>query len=181
MVLNNKPQMFSVWFPEGFFFKEVTDKWTVHIQKMKLPYNTVTDFMNAQIQKITYPTIDIGSSTQQQGQFSIEYTIGKELEPILSKDFSITFKLTESYITYWIVFDQVRWYLEYIKKTKGKSVFMDDINLSFLNDAGLTLLNFKYRYIIPKSVGQFDLSYTSQLARYASFDWGLHYNRMDIE
>ena len=26
MILNNKAQMFSVWFPPGFFYKEVVDK-----------------------------------------------------------------------------------------------------------------------------------------------------------
>jgi len=182
MVLNNKAQMFSVWFPQDFFFPEVTEKWEKYIKHSKLPYDNVTDFMNAQIQKITYPEIDIPSTNQQQGQYDIEYTAGKELEPLLSKDFTITFKLTESYYTYWIIFDQVKTYLEYDMKFRDKQkVFMDDINLSFLSDAGLSLVNFRYRYIIPKGLGSFELSYAAQLAQYKTFDWRLHYNRMDID
>ena len=49
MILNNKAQMFSVWFPPGLFYKEVVDKWLPYIQKMKLPYNTIEDFMNSQM------------------------------------------------------------------------------------------------------------------------------------
>ena len=86
MILNNKAQMFSLWFPEDFFYPEVIERWSPIIQSMKLPFQSVTDFMNSQIQQVSYPGVDIGTSSQEQGQFPIEYSIGKELEPILSKD-----------------------------------------------------------------------------------------------
>lgn len=180
MILNNKAQMFSVWFPPGFFYKEVVDKWLPYIQKMKLPYNTIEDFMNSQIQQVTYPSIDIGTSDQGQGQYLISYTTGKELEPIIDKNLTITFKLTESYLTYWIIYYQVYWYLEYIKESKTQC-FMNTINLSFLNDAGLSLVNFHYKYIIPVSIGNFNLSYASQVAAYNTFTWNIKYNRFDID
>ena len=43
------------------------------------------------------------------------------------------------------------------------------------------MVNYKYKQIIPKSLGNFTLSYASQLAQYTTIDWGLHYNRMDVE
>lgn len=179
MVLNNKAQMFSVWFPMDFFYPEVTEKWTKYIQRSKLPYTNLTDFMNAQIQSVTYPSINIESATQQQGQYEIHYTTGKELEPILTKDLTITFKLTESYITYFVIYDQVFWFLEYKKKyPKKKRIFMDDLYLSFLSDAGLSLITFQYKYLVPTNVSQFNLSYASQVSQFTTFDFGLHYNRM---
>ena len=104
--------MFSVWFPSDFFYKEVEEKWTPFVEKMKLPYTNLVDFMNMQIEQISYPSIDIGSAKQQQGQFEIEYTSAKELEAIVPKDFTITMKLTESYLSYFIMYDQIKWYLE---------------------------------------------------------------------
>ena len=89
--------MFTLWFPDGFFYPEVVNKWEPVIKRLKLPYQNLTDFMNSQILSVSYPSIDIGSSSQQQGQYEIQYTIGKELEPILTKDFNITFRLTEGY------------------------------------------------------------------------------------
>lgn len=181
MVLNNIAQMFSIWFPVDFFLPEVVEQWEPYIKRLKLPYMTLTDFMNAQIQGVSYPSIDIGSSEQQQGQFPIQYTVGKEMEPLLNKDFTITFKLTESYLTYWILFDQTRWFLEYTKRLSNNTLlFMEDINITFLNDAGFSMVNYKYKQIIPKSLGNFNLSYASQLAQYTTIDWGLHYNRMDV-
>ena len=180
MVLNNKAQMFSVWFPSDFFYQEVTEKWTPFVEKMKLPYTNVVDFMNAQIESISYPSIEIGSAKQQQGQFEIEYTSAKELEAIVPKDFTLTMKLTESYLSYFIMYDQIKWYLEYRKKYTGHVVFMNDINLSFLSESGLGLVNFVYRYVIPKTLGEINLSYAAQAVTNNTFTIGLHYNRMDI-
>lgn len=182
MVLNNKAQMFSIWFPQDFFYPEVEEVWTPIIRRLKLPYRTLTDFMNGQIQKVSYPNIDIPIAEQGQSQFPIEYTTGKELEPLWNKDLTITFKLTESYYTYWVIYDQIKWFLSYNKKYKpADRVFMDDIFISFLSDAGLAMVNFRYKFIIPKSLGSFNLSYAAQASQYTSFDWTVHFNRMDVE
>lgn len=180
MILNNKSQMFSVWFPEDFFYPEVTKRWDPIIQNMKLPYQSTTDFMNSQIQQVSYPPIDIGSAQQEQGQFPIEYTIGKELEPILNKNFTITFRLTEGYYTYFVLLDQIRYFLEYSEKFAKHKVFLPNFNITFLNDAGFAIVNYKYKYIIPKGLGNFTLSYAAQLAQYNTITWDLTYNRMEM-
>ena len=181
MILNNKAQMFSLWFPEDFFYPEVIKRWSPIIQSMKLPFQSVTDFMNSQIQQVSYPGVDIGTSSQEQGQFPIEYSIGKELEPILNKDFTVTFRLTEGYYTYFILLDQVKYFLQYREHFSQHRVFMSNFNITFLNDAGFSIVNYKYKYIVPRSLGNFTLSYAAQMAQYNTITWDLHYNRMDMD
>lgn len=181
MILNNKSQMFTLWFPDGFFYPEVVNKWEPVIKRLKLPYQNLTDFMNSQILSVSYPSIDIGSSSQQQGQYEIQYTIGKELEPILTKDFNITFRLTEGYYTYFILFEQVKWFLTYRDHFSKYRVYMQDFNITFLDDGGFSIVNYRYKHLIPKSLGSFNLSYAAQLAQFNTFEWGLHYNRMDMD
>ena len=60
---------------------------------MRLPYQSIDDFMNSQIQTVTFPSANLETSTQQRGQYEVTYPGGKELEPLISKDLSITFKL----------------------------------------------------------------------------------------
>jgi len=180
MILNNKSQMFSIWFPIDFFYGEVIEQWTPFVEKMKLPYMSLTDFMNSQIQKVNFPSIDIGESNQQQGQFDIGYTVGKEMEPLLNKTLTITMKLTESYLTYWIFYSQIHYFLEYKNKYGENRVFMNNVHLSFLNDAGFSLVDCTYKYLVPTSLGTFDLSYAAQLASYTTFDISFRYNRFDI-
>lgn len=190
MVLNNKPQMFSIYFPSNFFYPEVKRKWEPIIERMKLPYQSIDDFMNSQIQSVTFPSITMETSQQQRGQYEVVYPGGKELEPIMSKDLSITFKLTESYISYFIMWDQIDMYLHYANMSNDiteyiggekKACWMEPLQLSFLTDQGFELTKFVFSEITPTSLSELNLSYAAQAAAYNTFSVGLHFNVFDIK
>jgi len=180
MVLNNLPQMFAIWFPNGFFYKEVVNKWGPVVKRMKLPYETVEDFMNAQIQSVDFPGISMELTTQQQLQMEVTYPTGKELEPLIDKTLNIKFKLTESYLPYWILFDQIHAYLKY-SSTNHKPCFMDPISLTFTNNVGFGLLTFQFKDIVPQSLGSLPLSYAAQAASFNTVDWVLKYTHYTVE
>ena len=182
MVLNNCPQMFSIYFPSNFFYEEVIEKWSPIVEKMRLPYRTVDDFMNAQIQSVTFPGASIENSVQQRRQYDIMYPGGKELEVLLNKELNITFKLTESYLSYWIIWDQMDRYLHYVNEGKQlEPVWMEPVHLIFLNDAGFGMTQFCFRDIVPTSLGELNLSYAAQAASYNTFNWSLRFNRFDTD
>ena len=175
MVLNNKPQMFVVSFPSNFFYPEVKERWAPIVERMRLPYQSVDDFMNAQIQTVTFPSLQMPLATQQRGG-------GKELEVLIGKDLNITFKLTESYLSYWIMWDQLDVYLHYVNDYHDKKpCWMEPIQLSFLSDAGFELVQFTFREITPTSLSEINLSYAAQIAAYNTFTLGLHYNVFAIK
>lgn len=173
MVLNNKAQMFSVWFDDMYFYPEIEKKYINIINKMKLPYLSVSDFMNAQLQTITFPSINIDAVEQQQNQYQVAHTGGKELDAIIDKNIRLDFKLTESYLSYWILYDQIELFLKYNTKIP---CFWDPINLTFLNDAGYELRTMQFSQIIPISLSELQLSYKSQIASYNTISLTLRYN-----
>ena len=59
MVLNNLPQMFSFYFPSNFWYDEVVQTWTPMVQRMRLPYESVADFMNDQVQGVVCPAMNL--------------------------------------------------------------------------------------------------------------------------
>ena len=182
-VLNNKPQMFVIQFPSNFWYKEVINTWEPMVKRMKLPYETLDDFMNQQIQQVTLPSTNLELATQQRGQYEIAYATGKELEPEIGKNLNITFKLTESYLSYWVVWHQVDTYLHYandeLKRNKAP-IYMEPISLSFLTDAGLEMLSFRFDQIVPTNIGELNLSYAATVASYNTFTWNLRFNYFDI-
>lgn len=173
MVLNNKAQMFSVWFDENYFYPEIDKKYKPILNKMKLPYLSVSDFMNAQLQTITFPGVDIGNALQQRGQYEIGYTSGKELDAITDKTLELEFKLTESYLSYWILWDQIELYLKY---GQINPCWWDPINLTFLNDAGFEIRTIQFQQITPTSLSGLNLSYKSQVSSYNTLKLTLRYN-----
>lgn len=187
MVLNNKPQMFTIFFPSNFFYEEVKSKWSPIIEKMRLPYQGVDDFMNAQLQSVTFPTLSIETSTQTRGQYDVVYPGGKETENFISKDLNFTFKLTESYVSYFIWWDQIDLYLHYTNKDffkepgkAKKPCWMEPVHLAFLSDAGYKLTEFTFKELTPLSLSDLQLSYAATAAQYNTFNVLIKYNRFDV-
>lgn len=182
MTLNNLPQMFTFYFPSTFWYPEVVTRWTPMVERMRLPYTTLEDFMNAQVQSVRFPPMNMDLAMQQRGQYDVAYPSGKELEPLIDKMLNITFKLTESYLTYWIVWDQIDTYLHYVKDYHDlKPCWMEPVKLGFLTDSGLQLVEFTFWEITPTNTTELNLSYAATVASYNTFGLTLRYNRFSIQ
>lgn len=178
-ILNAKNNMFTIWFPPNFFYPSILKKWEPVVKRLKLPYETVEDFFNASIQSLTFPEVELPTAKQQQSQFPIEYRGGKELEPIFGKTFDIVFKLTEGFISYWIIFEQIEEYLRY--DNPEDEVFWPAMYVSFLDMHGYELVAFEFNQITPTSLSSFDVSYATTAADFNTFTLSVHYNRFNIK
>lgn len=177
MILNSLNNQFIVQFPSGFFYTDIVKKWTPVVKRMKLPYETLEDFINATVQSITFPAVELPPVEQGQSQFRIQYRPGKELEPLIDKNLTITFKLSEGFISYWILFEQIEKFMEY-----GDTVpFWPPMYVSFLDHRGFELVAFSYEKIIPLNLSQFEISYAQTAAEFNTFSMGLRYNRYVIK
>jgi hypothetical protein len=178
-ILNAKNSMFTIWFPPNFFYPSVVKRYDPVIKRLKLPYQTIEDFFNASIQAVTFPSVELYNPEQQQSQFRIGYKPGKELEPIFEKNLDITIKLSEGFISYWILFEQIEEFLRYDNEEKG--VFWPSMYISFLDHHGFELLIFEFEKIIPRNLTSFDISYSSTAAEFNTYTLGLRYNRFNIK
>ena len=176
-ILNARNNMFVIDIPSGFFYPSVRERWQPYVQKLKLPYQTVEDFINSSILSLSIPDITLPIVSQQQGQYQATYYGGKELEPIVNKSLSITFKLTESYLSYWIIFDQLEYYLKY---ANNEPCFLKPIFLTFLDNNGLALIKFKFNMITPTNLSNLELSYSKNVTDFTTFQLCLSYNRFEI-
>lgn len=176
MILNSLNNQFVVQFPKGFFYPEIVARWTPVVNRLKLPYETLEDFINATVQSITFPSVELPAPTQPQGQFPIMYRPGKEMEALVEKNLTVTFKLSEGFISYWIIFEQIEKFQEY-----GDTVpFWPPMFVSFLDHHGFELVAFSFEKIIPLNLGQFEISYAQTAAEFNTFTLLLRYNRWQI-
>ena len=177
MILNSLNNLYLIYFPPNFFYPEIEAKWAPIIKRLKLPYNTIEDFINSTIQSVDFPEISIESATQQQSQFDIKYRPGKELEPIFDKNLTVTFKLIEGFISYWIFFEQIELFLKYGEKQP----FWPPMHVSFLDHHGFELLAFAFDKVIPNGLSKFNISYATTAADFNTFTLNLRYNRFQIK
>jgi hypothetical protein len=178
MILNSLNNQFVLRFPKNFFYPEIHAKWEPVIKRLKLPYENLEDFMNASVQSLNFPAIDLPISEQPQGQFRIAYRPGKELEPLFDKNLTLTFKLSEGFITYWILFEQIELFIQLYDVKKP---FWDPMYVSFLDHHGFELVAFSFEKIIPTAMSQFNISYATTAAEFNTFTLNLRYNRFKIK
>jgi len=177
MILNSLSNQFVIYFPPNFFYPEIVKKWTPVVKRLKLPYVSLEDFINASIQSIDFPSIELNQAEQQQTQFNIKYRGGKELEPVFDKNLTVTFKLTEGFISYWIFFEQIELYLKYGETQP----FWPPMYVSFLDHHGFELVAFSFDKVVPTGMSQFQVSYATTAADFNTFSLNLVYNRFNIK
>lgn len=175
-ILNAKLNQYAIWFPKNFLYPQVIERWTPVVKRLKLQYETLEDYINATVQSVTFPEILLPPVEQQQSQFRIKYRGGKELEPILDKNLTVTFKLTEGFITYWMLFDQIDLFQMYAETEP----FWPSMFVSFLDHHGFELMAFEFQKIIPLGLSQFNVSYATVAAEFNTFTLSLAYNRYKI-
>ena len=138
--------------------------------------------MNSQVQGVTFPQISLDVATQQRKQYEVAYAGGKEIEPLIDKNITVTFKLTESYLTYWILWDQIDLYMHYYTDPKSRpDIWMEPLKLTFLTDTGFKLYDFTFYEIVPLGLSELTMSFAATVASYNTFQMRFHYNRFDVE
>jgi hypothetical protein len=177
-ILNAKLNQYFIWFPQDFFYPEIRERWTPIVKKLKLPYQSLEDYVNATVQSITFPEVQLTPVSQGQSQFDIKYRGGKELEPILDKSLNITFKLSEGFFTYWMFFEQIELFQRY---SLDKPIFWPSMYVSFLDNNGFEILAFEFKKIIPIGLSQLNVSHATVAAEFNTFNLNLIYNRYNIK
>ncbi len=177
MILNSLNNQFVVSFSPNFFYPEIIEKWTPVVQRMKLPYLNLEDFINASIQSITFPQINLSAIEQPQKHLQIAYRQPKDIESTIDKNINITMKLSEGFVSYWILFEQI----EYFHKYQETLPFWPPMYLSFLDHKGFELVVFSYEKIIPTSLSSLEISYAITAADFKTFQFGIRYNRYKIK
>ena len=177
MTLHNLQQNFTVYWGPNFFYPEVNDRWLPVIRRQMFPWLSVSDYMLAQIQSFSLPSINMKSVTQQGGRYVINKRSGNNLDEAMEKKLTITFKLTEGYTSYFIMRQQLDLYYQIIKT---KPLYMSPINVDLLDDSGHAIITYEQEQITPTSLSELNLSYAAKLGTYNTFTVEMSYNYFNI-
>ena len=178
MFPNAKNNNFYVAFPKKFFYKDVVEKYDFYIKRLPNPYETVADFVNSSIQGITFPSLSMGTVEQALYEdYPVKWKDGFNFNKSIDKNFSITFKLFEGYINYWILFDQLQYFYDY----DADNEFFPPMTLSFLDATGFELIAFTFNKIVMTDLSELELSYANNVPEFQTFTATFVYNYFDVK
>lgn len=180
MILNNLPQQFVIYFDSNTFYPMVNETWLPVIKRMMLPYLSLEDFFNSQIQSLSFPGFNGSPVSQQMGLYNVKKRPGRAADQIQEKNLSLTVKLTESYISYFVARQQYDEFLALGPARDVKELYMPSIFLSFLDDAGFETITYQMDELTPTGISDLSLSYAARIGSFNTFTWNFSYNYLSI-
>lgn len=178
MLLNVRQNGFILNFPADFFDPMIKEKYKKYYQSLILPYDTIDEFMSSTIQSVDFPgwTMDPVTQTRLLGKKQ-EYKNATQVVDLFTREFSVTFKLTDAYLNYFIFLENSLKYLDFSSK---KPTF-SPIRLSLLDNEGYLISSIIFKNPILKSQDGFKLSYSSATPEFKTFTAKFAYFDVDIE
>jgi hypothetical protein len=177
MILNPRSNSFYFNFPKGFIPERVTEKYLPYIKKQPIPFDTVEQYINSNIQSITFPSLSL-DSVEQIRKFGkkIAYKGSNPVQDLFSKEFSINMKLTDGFISYWIMLDTI---LDFVNFANPE-VFLMPLPLRIMDNQGDIVASVVFQEVLFTSFGEIDLNYSSNNPQFTAFSVGFKCNYLDI-
>lgn len=177
MILTSKNNNFIVRFNKGFFYPSIVSRFETYLKRLPIPYETLHDYMTASIQSITFPALNAEPVEQILYEDSYSSKGGLRLERYLTREFTLSFKLYEGYINYWVMFEMFQSFYDLDNKEK----FLSDVSLSFLDQTGFEFINVNFHQILMLSISELELNYSSNTADFKTFNMNFKYNYIKIK
>jgi len=177
MILGSKNNSFRVTFPKNFLYPQIEEKYSKFIKKLNSPYESTIDYLNSSIQQITFPGANTETVRQTLHEDPVQWKAGYRMGIEFEREFDITFKNYEGYLNYWIMFEQLREYLDYDQKDE----FMPNMSIQFLDYSGYEFVSLEYKQIIMRSITELDLNYSSNTPEFQTFSCGFSFNYFELK
>ena len=174
MLINARQNSFFFQFPKGFFPDSLEKKYISYVKRMPLPYDTLRDFMNSTIQSISFPTFNSIDDVEQirPGGFKQRYKSSTNLQNLTKREFSISFKMGEGFINYWIMYDCISNFLDF----NNPEQYLPDMILRTLDNNGVVLASITLQQSIFTSLSEVQLNYSSTTPAFSTFSVGFKCN-----
>jgi hypothetical protein len=188
-----------VQLPADFFNDEVQKKYEKYYRSLLLPYNNLDDFMVSTIQGINFPGFKSTLLTQVNPLGKIqERQSAKPIEDQFERSLTLTFKLSDAFLNYFIFLDNALNYLSPLNVTKenmqnslgvaqSKAVvnsnhpFFKPIRLTLLNNEGYAVASIVLNRPMLTSLSEMKLSYSSNTPQFQTFTATFQYYNFDLD
>lgn len=179
MLLNVRQNGFIFSFPPDYFAPEIKEKYKKYYQSLILPYDTINDFMSATIQSIDFPGWQMEPTVQTRlfGKKQ-EYKNSTQVVDLFTREFTVTFKLTDAYLNYFIFLENSLKYLDFSNRDQPT---FSPMRLSLLDNEGYLVSSIIFKRPVLKSQEGFKLSYSSATPDFRTFTAKFAYFDFDIE
>jgi hypothetical protein len=177
MILNSKGSNFYFVFPKGFFPEAITNKYLPYLKRQPVAYESIPQMMNSTIQGISFPQLQAGTveQTRYLGKKQ-RYKGSVPIQDLFTQDFTVTFKLLDGYINYFVMLDTLLWFLDF----KNPREYSYDLVIRMLDNNGNIVTSVGFKNTILTTISDLTLSYTANSPEVQTFTLNFSCNFIEI-
>jgi len=178
MILNVRNNSFVFLFPENFFSDNIKEKYKSYYQSLILPYDSIDDFMSSTVQSIDFPAwnMELAQQTRPLGKKQ-EYKSSKPLKELFTREITLTMKISDAYLNYFIFLENALEFLDFSNKQQTLS----PLRLMLLSNEGYSVSSIIFNKPILKSQTGIKLSYSSVTPQFNTFEIKFQYYDFKLE
>jgi hypothetical protein len=176
MIHSAKNDLFICNLPLNFIPLEIQNKYYDYINRLPNPIKNVNDFVSATIQGINLPVpFQMEEPSQNQKGIETSFRSSAPWQALPEKTFSITFKLVEGYVNWFILKETFEWFYDF----KNRSKFHLDLIVYTTDFEGNIIMQVIFKQVLIKSIGNLTLNYSDNLQQFKTFDLECKYNQIE--
>lgn len=180
MRILSQDSQFAIQLPDNFFPQEIEDQFSSFLKNYRAGYyQTVRDYMNAQIRSLEVPGFSYTPETQDILYGKKEgYQPAKPDQELISRQMTIKLKDVDSYGAYYIALKI--WQHHYFNNNVGNQ-FIGPVNLYNLDQNGDAVFRIRFRRCLMTGISGNNYAFATQQVADKSFTWNIYYNWMDVD
>lgn len=177
MYRNTKSNLLYLRFPNGFLPKEVEEKYSVLLKQYQLPFRTVAEYINSLIVNISFPNMSYTSIQQDHKRGPRNFRPGTDVHREIDKNFTIEMRLTEGYISYFILMEI---FIYWNENDNYQHQYLPDFIIKTLNLRGYEMATIKYSEVLFTGFGDLSLSFSEVDPSFNTFSLDFGANVIEI-
>lgn len=179
-ILNSRFSQFYFKFPLNWFYPDIKTKYESFFtnKNTTIIYKDVERYMSFCVQSISWPAVSAEIVEQTFQSFSRSYKSGFDAMRAFAREFDITFKLTEGFLSYFIMQDQFIRYWD--MSAKEPDVFLPDLSLRVLNHDGYQVMSMYFRDVVFSGLSDLQLSFASNVPEFQTFTCNFKYKALEF-
>jgi len=179
MFLNPRADLFNFMFTKDFIPTTIASKYENYLNSVVgSPITKAIDYVNYSIQGINLPGLsyDIVEQMSPYG-WTRKHRSSTHPQELMSKELTVTMKMLDGFVNYWLMFDVLSYYYEVSKPSEG---YIPDQRIEILDSCGNVVRTILLKRMLYNNISELNLNFSSNNPEFLTFDLSFVYNQLDF-
>ena len=176
-----RKDLFYIEFTNNFIPQQLEDFYKPYVKNMPTQIDSPRMLVESSMQGVTVPSYQVDGVNQMhvdtlnKNGISTNWRSTVNPQETTVKNLTLTFKLLNGYINYWILLDTYFYHYD----MKNPEAFIGDITLRIIDNQENVMMSRIYRDCIMTGISDFELSYSDNIQTFETFSIDLQYSKVE--